>query len=759
MDNSPLYFYFFDKPSLPQPLPFHKDNGQILGEEHLRIWQNIVNDILEIGKKHNYKFRPTDITKNVKEPQNGLAILLASNDVLCDKKTLDRLIQWDLRSILRENFAYIPVLTIGIEDFREVFSESTEEHRNSPYAQMVRNIGYDSRIKFFDSGIWHRYLPVEMRGESSFKLRLDNILTSFKKWEKQGLYKTNAARAALEFQLRMFQNSHIAKMGHRGHYEAVCPFKFHSEYQMKLKADELLDTYFNKYDYKEQLRWHFYLVDDFANEGISTTNGNIHISKKQCIEQLLSDFHVEIDYSKDENATSASSKIVEQSLEDLSGKKRYDIILLDYLLAHKTDIPNTREYGFELLLQLEADSKSTHRYALGPFMRHWIFPISSFPYALTDKLQQLGIDNYHQLWHLSRGGDPITSPQLFRYFLLSFMKQQIEEVLLLDDALYSRFGNYSKLSYKNWINTIKIQLNSQVIQMHLTEDMKEESELAYSIQNLKAFDQHKDFIEKAEKVVTKAIKAKSGKHKDYLDFKANWQNFIQTDLYPKTCDLLKEKFETDILKPEKEAKRRINNMQKNSRTLDLSLLDLREFPAELLSLEQKKQITSLKLDQNRITNLPDSISEFVNLERLYLEYNGLQHLPESIRDLDKLKYLNIKNNEKNRNTDSPDDIAVSKEDVEELIERWIAIKPSKELALEIKEKYLNKGDIKSTIQKLKLLSLPSEENKILSNIDSRFSILQREKAGGIIHFDNEKITLNKILISLNYLIESLQSNA
>src|ERR1041385_6453411 len=76
--------------------------------------------------------------------------------------------------------------------------------------------------------------------------------------------------------------------------------------------------------------------------------------------------------------------------------------------------------------------------------------------------------------------------------------------------------------------------------------------------------------------------------------------------------------------------------------LDLSSLGLTDLPK---SIAQLTQLQKLFLDDNQLTTLPESIGQLSQLRRLHLEDNRLTMLPESLRKITQLKQLYLQGNE------------------------------------------------------------------------------------------------------------------
>ncbi|AEE52742.1 hypothetical protein [Haliscomenobacter hydrossis] len=347
-------------------------------------------------------------------------------------------------------FDYQPIITVGVEDLMNLYSD--EENPGD----FRRDLNLDHRIKYLDSSIWNRYLPLHCddKNAKSFKDRFMEILGQMVTWHREGLYQSVAAVTTLEFQTRMLYNSFIAKVGEKGHNELVRPFKFHSETQMRRKANEIMNFFEadrNGVTLKAMLKWNFLLVDDQAENVPMSTINIVHsplVTKSRLIQKILKDdfpsSSIRMEVPKQEIG------IVDEMIDQLKPDHPvvFDVILLDYLLGLGKE--REREYGHDFLLRLRKEPALQK----GPYNRFWIFPMSSFPHAFTDKLHQLGINHLTDWWHLSNGGDPVCAPELFRYNLLEFLKQQIsacfyDQVMLAE--IIQKFQGIHK--YEDWIES------------------------------------------------------------------------------------------------------------------------------------------------------------------------------------------------------------------------------------------------------------------------------------------------------------------
>ena len=479
------------------------------------------------------------------------------------------------------------------------------------------------------------------------------------------------------------------------------------------------------------------------------------MSKKALVEKLLKGLKIEeIDFPIDSygnSGNSASKDIIKKCLDKLAAPRRYDILLLDYLLAGISGKEEEREYGFEFLQLLQQDRESkTPKYKRGPFMRHWIFPISSFPFALYDKLRQLGIDNYHELWHLSGGGDPIATPHLFRYYFLGFLKLQIEEVLLTDKALCQHISTYFyEVDPETWADTIAKWLDNILSKIKVAETIKKESIFAESILNI-LFDEYKFFIAQAREVLYRAKAERNSRN--YSIFKealSELKDYSQK--YPLTYNLFLSKFEESILKPEKNAVAIITNFQEGR--LDLSNLRLVEFPDKIIPNEKKPLITNLELQGNSIKNIPKTIGQFSKLSKLNLEGNKLNSLPIELLEVG-LSYLNLKNNKFSLHVQ---DEARGKGRVRDQLNKLLKKNLLKSITKEAK-KHIAASDFKNAINTLRNLPQISDELKnSLIMLESSFNDLNAKQASLRISDKNYEIEINNLKYRLLGILSELST--
>ncbi|NJL77278.1 MAG: hypothetical protein HC892_21910 [Saprospiraceae bacterium] len=266
-------------------------------------------------------------------------------DALC-KSELRPFISFDgARSHQRLAKPYAPIVTISYTDITTIYSEEKEEEKGNEeiaWNEFTHHtFRIDSRVKFWDSSIWHRFVPltsVYYKEEHSFETALKDVIANILSYYQLGLYYAAAANSTLEFQMRMFKNSFIERYGTNEHSELVTPFKFHSETQMERKSKDEID--FLKKDWNgktllEALKWRMLLVDDQGTTTISSvqyddpaTTYQVKITKEELVRMPLDNlYHSHIKPKEQLTIQSFGQEhgIVNAALDEMS-QKTYDII-------------------------------------------------------------------------------------------------------------------------------------------------------------------------------------------------------------------------------------------------------------------------------------------------------------------------------------------------------------------------------------------------------------------------------------------------
>lgn len=121
---------------------------------------------------------------------------------------------------------------------------------------------------------------------------------------------------------------------------------------------------------------------------------------------------------------------VEEAERALKGKK-YDIILLDYLLNGE----NGKQYGYKVLNDIyhaikEYKNNYEHNkegYKIGPARRYFFIFISAYSSAVYERLLAEGLNRSEKYWHIAVGACPTNTPQLFLYNLIKLMEKRLED--------------------------------------------------------------------------------------------------------------------------------------------------------------------------------------------------------------------------------------------------------------------------------------------------------------------------------------------
>lgn len=638
-------------------------------DERCRPWLPLHQAILAVAKSMGMDVRPYEAESDTR----WVHLVLIAPSCLSAPAFFDAFPDCPLRGRVRPTERFMgqapgrfnPILSISQEDFTEIFTAPSPQ-RNS----LLHSLRLDPRAKFLDASIWHRYVPELPDGDETFEGLLRDTLAELCAYWDHGLYYTVPAVSTLDFQLRMLRQSYIGPFGEGGHSEVVTPFKFHSERHLKKRVEQSEARFFldvwDKTTLAETLCWRVLAVDDNADEVFSTIDNaryqhRVNVKKQVLLRKPIDDLYRKVvqqqaeseDCPKDFDPTAALAAlekkfevvcpetkkgIVDHCLQALQ-KQTYDILFLDYLLGER---PNgaEREYGHEFLLELihRKEDPALRRDFMG---RHWIFPISSFPFALPDKLIQLGIGHSLPLWRLSVGGDPVTTPHLYAYYLLRFMKARVAEHFLYPKAMGRLFSTaphfWEDQQGKQWAGLLDHALmthNTQIKVITSGQKDKYDSRFLDSLKDFPAFGQASEIIQLVRKILIK-VAAVHGTP-NYKKIQSHLEDLRKKggSRYEGVIEKFAQKiagYTTEL--GQEEARKKIGEAFDHKRTtLILDNLNLSYLPDEIARLSGHLQI--LSLENNRLENW-DSLHilrQFTRLKQLNLTNNPAEVFQYALRE-------------------------------------------------------------------------------------------------------------------------------
>lgn len=333
---------------------------------------------------------------------------------------------------------------------RAIFFEQTYLKKH-PYIPRFRAI--------VDSSIWNYFLTED----SDFDSIINKIYENYQKC----YYNLQVAEEYADLNARLTANAelYVNPLGKeaKGHAKDVSAFLFHSERKLrkKLEEPEVQESINSIKKYK----WRFLLVDDHANVKMSSADEKLPIpTKLDIIKEKFEKLFVTAEEkdSKDAKfiiATENDNKDIKEkadiyieyatSINDAKDKirakdklkeKKYEIILLDYLLG-KMD--GRREYSYELLkdiheIECEIQKKPTKEkeikferkfdYKKGPDNRFYFMFISAFTTAVSERLLLEGWHRSEPYWYIGEGACPVNTPYLFQYRLLHIMQKRMKDM-------------------------------------------------------------------------------------------------------------------------------------------------------------------------------------------------------------------------------------------------------------------------------------------------------------------------------------------
>ncbi len=376
----------------------------------------------------------------------------------------------------------------------------------------------DPRYLFLDSCIWFRYN--NLNDTAGYIALIEELKNNF----QLDLYTLKSAHEFRDFQIRLFRNSYVKKIGKSAiisHAGLVNPFAFHSESKMETLLRNLLSDSENFKD-GDKWEWDILLFDDHAVKKLTNIEGKeSSISKGELIKRVLDvkpyeDSHIsEIDkcvYSFSDRGITFTFNFHKIQKYDLAQKhliefikgdssKFYDIILMDYLFNEDNLGTKIGRFSDEIIKLLhnefneDKNNGIINNFVLGKL---WIFPISVYQKVITDKLRNAGIPYYGGNFIFSEGADPVCTPHLFRYKFFKFLELQIEEIqysksksslsaildlgkkITLEDSLEKRIIELRGWAKKSFPSIVELGVNFERLHQH-----KDKSSFANSaIRNL-----------------------------------------------------------------------------------------------------------------------------------------------------------------------------------------------------------------------------------------------------------------------------------
>lgn len=319
--------------------------------------------------------------------------------------------------------------------------------------------------KIVDSSIWNYYFPLFATDPTKKCAtiinyeRFNDVLQKVANNTSKHLYDLSVADEYADLNARLLEQSYL-----KGSHKAISPFIFHSENELQTLIREEFEERIGLDNESivsqiKKHKWRILLVDDKADGGMSNNNNISSVndcyglpqnSKLSIIISLLDKLFVDSNHTISYGERVSNSENVLFSIEyakkvseaqDKIRNKKYDLILLDYLLEQD-------EYGYELLEEIWNDQQrhkkdeehliyksiKPHRH-----LRMYCMFISAYSSAVHDRLLAEGLNQSEDYWFINLGACPTNTPQLFLYNLLKIMDKRLEDsgiLKLSSDSIY-----------------------------------------------------------------------------------------------------------------------------------------------------------------------------------------------------------------------------------------------------------------------------------------------------------------------------------
>lgn len=293
--------------------------------------------------------------------------------------------------------------------------------------------------RIMDSSIWNYYVripytvekrpyPRTYKSMSTYNFyQLRDAVESIIRNSKDKLYDLAISHEYADLHARILQQSYLSSAD--GHGKEVSPFLFHSEQNMRKNVGAMDSCKDKILKYK----WRVLLIDDHSEREMSAAGAKVgqiptklDIVKSQ-FEKLFGRGTVATTSKEDKQIYIECASSIDEAEIKLKEKK-YEIILLDYLLGETN---NRREYGYELLEKIWNQKQSTDevsRYKQGPDNRFYFMFISAFTTAVSERLLAKAWPRSKKFWYIGEGACPVNAPYLFQYRLLHIMEKRMDKM-------------------------------------------------------------------------------------------------------------------------------------------------------------------------------------------------------------------------------------------------------------------------------------------------------------------------------------------
>lgn len=335
--------------------------------------------------------------------------------------------------ITPNSYKPVPIVFIGVPDL-SIAGQLAQEGPDINVKGLNKIFPSDPRINVLDCSIWTRYVSIESK---DFILKVKEALGN----TRCTLFKEPVALEYAELYGRLITNNRLIGIeksnGQDAHKNYVVPFPFHSESRLMIKSAAAMKG--AKADVLEKLQgthWRILMVDDKALKHerikeIFSKKGIVILDDKMEPDAGKINVSIEwVDKVEGEGIT-ASKKLKDQ-------QQYYDVIMLDFLLGKKED--NRREYGTALFSVLNSLNISSH--SDDDFLEtNWIMSVSSFYNTFLDELRDI-CPLLSNRWIVQRGGDPLTTPELFFYEFITLALFKLDKIWPAESWFQSIWKKY-----------------------------------------------------------------------------------------------------------------------------------------------------------------------------------------------------------------------------------------------------------------------------------------------------------------------------